>query len=232
MHHNYIERLGFQNQKISTSMVVLLVIVLVGYFANTSHTQIIKYLAIITLVIFSSYLIINVKKEGFAAGLCVFLGCFTIISSVLISGASYYTGWPEGKYNLFVQTISERMQILESSRSVLHLYGLFMGASWVGLGLIFAYRPSLVQVQNHLPFEYPYPIWNSKTQPITQFSESLILTKKLLTEKERLLSCRFKYLLVSIDGKLYLVSPNEKIPQNSIVMRTRSSRTLCGISRF
>jgi hypothetical protein len=226
-----IERLGFQNQ-ISTGMVLLLVIILIGYFANTSHSQIIKYLAVVTLIIFSSYLTLNAKKKGLAAGLCVFLGCFTIISTVLISSASYYTGWPDGKYNLFVQTISERVQILESSRSVLHLYGLFMGASWVGLGLIFAYRPSLIQVKNYLPFEYPYPIWNSKNQPITQFNESFILTKKLLTEKERLLSCRFKYLLVSIDGKLYLVSPNEKIPQDSIIMRTKSSRTLCGISRF
>jgi len=211
---------------------VLLAIILIGYFANNSHSQIIKYLAVIALAIFSYYLIMNAKKEGFAAGFCILLGCLIVTGSVLISNDVFYTERPAGKYNLFVETMAERTQSLQLYREFLHLYSLFTGASCIGLGLIFAHRPSLIQVKNHLPFEYPYPIWNSKNQQITQFSKDLVSAKKLLTDKEKMLSCRFKYLLVSIDGKLYLVSPNEKIPQDSVLMRTKSSKTLCGISRF
>lgn len=232
MHNIPIERLSFHKRNIQTTLLVLLAVILIGYFANTTDSQIIRYSAVIALAIFSYYLIMNAKKEGFAAGLCVLLGCATIILGVLISNGNYYIERPSGKYDLFVETIAQRMQTLQSDREFLHLYSLFTGASCIGLGLIFAYRPSLVQVRNHLPFEYPYPIWDTKNQAMTQFSTSLVPTKEFLTDTERMLSCRFKYLLVSIDGKLYLVSPNEKIPHDSIVMRTKSNKNLCGISRF
>lgn len=208
MYYDPIERLGFQKkQKINTSLAMLLAIVLIGYFANTSHSQIIKYPSVILLTIFSYYLIMNARKEGFAAGFCVFLGCTIIVSGIFISNTVHY-------------------KVIAAN------YILFTGILCIGIGLIFAYRPSLIQAKNHLPFEYPYPIWNSKNQQIIQFSKNLVSTKKLLTDKERLLSCRFKYLLVLIDGKMYLVSPNEKIPQDSMLIRTKSSKTLCGISRF
>jgi hypothetical protein len=102
----------------------------------------------------------------------------------------------------------------------------------MALGLIFAYRPTLIQVKNFLPYEYPYQIWNSKDQPITRFSKNLTSPKDMLTYKERMLLCRFKYLLMSIDGKLYLVSPDELVPEDAMIMRTKSGNTLCGISRF
>jgi len=233
MYNDPIERLSFQKkQKINTNLIVLLAIVLIAYFANTSHSQIIKYVTVMVLVTFSYYLIMNVKKEGFAAGFCVLLGCIIITSTILISNGAYYNESPTGKYHLFVETMVERIQNLQSSREFLHLYSLFIGSFCIGLGLIFAYKPSLIQLKNHLPFEYPYPIWNSKNQQITQFSKNLISVKEFLTYKEKMLLCRFRYLLVSIDGKLYLVSPNETIPHDSIIIRTKSSKTLCGISRF
>jgi hypothetical protein len=205
---------------------------LIAFFANTSHLQIIRYFAVAVLVIFSFYLITNIKKEGFAAVFCMLLGCTTIIAGILVSNDVYYTAIPQYKFNFIFETIAERMQSLQSAREFLHLYSLFAGLSCICLGLIFAYRPSIIQVKNHLPFEYPYPIWDSKNQPMTQFSTGLVSTKEFLTDNERLLSCRFKYLLVYIDEKLYLVSPNERIPHNSIIIRTKSNKTLCGISRF
>jgi hypothetical protein len=84
-------------------------------------------------------------------------------------------------------------------------------------------------VRNYLPFEYPYPIWNSKNQPRPQFSPDLVPVRKFLTNKEKMLLCRFRYLAISIDGKPYLVSPDEKIPQNAIMIR--KSNSLCGVSK-
>lgn len=183
-------------------------------------------------MILSFYLIVNTKKAGFATSFCIFLGCTTIIAGLLMTNDVYYVDKTPYRFNVVAETIAQRMQNIESAREILHLYSLFIGASSVCLGLIFAYRPSIIQVKNHLPFEYPYPIWHSKNQPMTKFNASLISIKEFLTDKERLLSCRFKYLLVSIGGDLYLVSPNEKIPHDSIVIRTKSNKTLCGISRF
>ena len=182
-------------------------------------------------VVFSLHLIMSTKKEGFAAALCVFLGCATIIMGMLIS---YEIGIekPFTKVQFFFKTISEQGHFLYISKEFLHTYSLFTGASCIALGMIFAYKPSLIQVKNFVPYEYPYPIWNSKKQPMTKFSKNLRIAKELLTYKERMLLCRFKYLLVSIDDKLYLVSPNEMVPENSIIIRTKSGNTLCGISRF
>lgn len=135
------------------------------------------------------------------------------------------------RMNFFLGSISEKIHQVETAREFLQLYGLFTGIFCIGLGMIFAYKPSLVQVKNYLPYEYPYPIWNSKQQPITQFT-NFVLAKSLLTNKEKLLSCRFKYLLIVVDGKIYLASPNEMVPENTVIVRTKSGNTLCGISRI
>lgn len=232
MYYHCIAKLEIhKQQRIRTCLVALLAMVLIGYFANSSQSQIIKYSAVIIIAFFSYYLVINTKKEGFAAGFCVLLGCITIMSGILISNAVYYTESPAGKYDLFVETTSQRMQILQTQREFLHLHSLFIGTSCIGLGMVFAYRPSLIQIKDHLPFEYPYPVWNSKRQS-TQSRREFVLAKSLLTEEEKLLSCRFKYILVLIDGQPFLISPNEKIPSDSIIMRTRSGKALCGISRI
>ncbi|MEM3008441.1 MAG: hypothetical protein QXW37_08845 [Candidatus Nitrosotenuis sp.] len=184
------------------------------------------------MMVFSVYLIISVKKEGFAAAFCIFLGCATIMGGLLITDDVTITEKSPVKFQLFYETTSNQIQRLHMSKDFLHLYSLFTGVSCMALGLIFAYKPSIIQVKNFVPYEYPYPIWNSKTHPITKFSKNLMNTKKLLTHKERMILCRYRYLLVLIDGKLYLVPPNEMIPEDAIIMRTKSGNTLCGISRF
>jgi hypothetical protein len=211
---------------------MLLAFVLIGYFANNTHLPIIRFISIMTLAFFSFYLIMNAKRSGFAAGFCVLLGCSIVISGILITTETNYIEKHSPKYNLFVQTIDEKIRNAKSYSDAIHLYGLVTGISSIGLGLIFAYRPTLIQTKNYLPFEYPYPIWGQKDQPVTQFSRNLVSASTFLTEKEKMLVCRFRYLLVSINGKMYLVSPDEKIPDDSVIVRTKTGKTLCGISRF
>ena len=183
------------------------------------------------LAIFSSYLVFTINRFGFAATLCVVLGCLSILSTTLV--ADTVSGTENlSRMNFFWGSISEKIHHIETAREFLQLYGLFTGVFCIGLGLAFAYRPSIVQVRNYLPFEYPYPIWDGKRQPLTQFSANLVLAKSLLSYKERMLSCRFKYLLIAIDGKMYFASPNEMVPQNTVVIRTKSGNTICGISKI
>lgn len=226
-----IENLNHQN-KLHTNLLLFLVIPLIAYSAQALGVPIIRFAALAAIAVFSYHLIMSVKKEGFAAAFCVFLGSATIMGGTLVTNDIPIPVNSPIKFQLFHETTSEQIQRLHVSKDFLHLYSLFTGISCIALGLIFAYRPSFIQVKNFVPYEYPYPIWNSKTQPITKFSKNLRSTKDLLTNKERMLICRFKYLLVSIDGKLYLVPPNEIIPEDSIIIRTKSGNTLCGISRF
>lgn len=214
------------------NLLLFLVIPLTAYFAQMLGVPIIRFLALVVIVVFSFYLIMSVKKEGFAAGFCVFLGCATIMGGLLITDDIAIPEKSPVKFQLFYETTSDQIQRLHTSKDFLHLYSLFTGVSCMALGLIFAYKPSIIQVKNFVPYEYPYPIWNSKTQPITKFSKNLMNAKKLLTHKERMILCRYRYLLVLIDGKLYLVPPNEMIPEDAIIIRTKSGNTLCGISRF
>ncbi len=209
----------------------MLTIFLLGYFANTSHSSIIKYLAIMIIAIFSVYLIFTINKFGFAATLCVILGCLSILFTTFVTDSVSGTE-NLGRMNFFWGSISEKIHNIETARDFLQLYGLFTGIFCIVLGMIFAYKPSLIHVKNYLPFEYPYPIWNSKQQPLTQFNTNFVLTKSLLTNKEKMLSCRFKYLLIMVDGKLYFASPNETVPKNTIIVRTKLGNTPCGISRI
>jgi hypothetical protein len=211
---------------------LFLLIPLIAYTAQVLGVPIIKFPSLVVIAVFSFYMILSVKKEGFAAGFCVFLGCATIMGGLLITDDIVVSEKSPNKFQLFYETTSDQIERLHAFKDFLHLYSLFTGVSCMALGLIFAYKPSIIQVKNFVPYEYPYPIWSSKTEPITKFSKNLMSTKKLLTNKERMLLCRYKYLLVSIDGKMYLVPPNEMIPGNSIIMRTKSGNTLCGISRF
>lgn len=210
---------------------MVLAILILGYFANSSHSYIIKYLAIVSISIFSFYLVFTINKFGFAATLCVILGCFTILSTTLVS--DIVSGTENlNRMNFFWGSISEKIHNIEAARQFLHLYGLFTGTLCIALGLIFAYKPSLIRVRNYIPFEYPYPIWDGKQCPITKFSPGFVLAKSLLTNKERMLSCRFKYLLVQVNGKMYYASPNEIVPEDTTIIRTKSGNALCGISRI
>ncbi len=232
MHSNLIVRSASQRHGLNTSIAVLLAFILIGYFANGTNIPIIKFISILSLAFFSFYLVMDAKKSGFAAAFCVLLGCAIVISGILITTETNYTEKPSPKYNLFVQTIEEKIQNARSYSDALHIYGLVTGISSIGLGLIFAYRPTLIRIKNYLPFEYPYPIWNGKSQPMMQFSRNFVSASTFLTEKEKLLMCRFRYLLFSINGKMYLVSPEGKIPADSVIVRTKTGKTLCGISRF
>lgn len=233
MHYDSIVILNSQkSQRINTSLLALLAIATIAYFAHTTDTQIIKYVAILMATAFSVYLVLSTRKEGFAAGFCVLLGCAAIVLGMLVSNDLLVAEKSPIKSHVVYHVLTDQKHQMQISKEFLHLHSLFIGILCISLGLIFAYRPSLIRVKNYLPFEYPYPIWNSQTHPVTGFATNLIPTKDLLTSKERMVLCRIKYLVVSINGTAYLVSPNEMIPADSVIMRTKSGNLMCGISKF
>lgn len=204
---------------------------LLAYFVQTTDSTIVKFLGILMIIFFSFNLVMSIKKEGFPAIFCTALGCTIIIMNAIITNDVSNIEKSFLRSQLFSETMSEQVHIIQL-REYLHIHSLFVGIFCIGLGLIFAYKPTLIRVKNYLPFEYPYPIWNSKEQPIDRFSTNYVSIKSLLTEKERMLCCRFQYLLVLINNDLYYVSPKEIIPNDSQIIRTKLSKTLCGISKI
>lgn len=231
MRYTCIASLNLKKNIIQTNLLIFLTIPLVAYSAHLTGTPIIRFVAVIVIAVFSYHLVMSTKKEGFAAGFCMLLGCMTVISGLLISTDIPVMEKSVGRFQLFYDTVSKQVHHIYISKEFLHLYTLFTGVSCMALGMIFAYRPTLIQVKNFVPYEYPYPVWNQKDHSQTRFS-TMIRTRDLLTYKERLSLCRFKYIVVLIHGRPYLVAPDEMIPDDSIIMRTKSGNTLCGISRF
>lgn len=208
---------------------MLLAMFVIAFFAGSSSYSIIHIISLAIVGLFSLYLVTSVKKQGFAAMFCIILGCITIFFGLLAANDAA-SAKPFFRFQ-FLYDAQDYANQVKISKEILHTYSAVTGAACIALGLAFAYKPTLIQVKNYLPFEYPYPIWQSNKRVITKFSKGLIPIKDLLTEQERLRCCRFNYLLVSIEGKLHLVEPNEKIPEDSQIMRTKSGNTLCGISR-
>ena len=231
MRYNIIGIDGFvKNQQVKNCLVLMLSVFVLGYFADSTHVQLLRYLSTVALGIVSFFLIFLIRAHGFPSLLCMILGGTTIILAGLVPDNIPITKDSLDSTAFWFESIDVKIKHAESAREFIHTYSLYIGVFCISLGMIFAYRPSWIQVRNYLPFEYPYPIWNSKNQPRPQHSSDLVPVRKFLTNKERMLLCRFRYLLISIDGKSYLVSPDEKIPQNAIMVRTKSN-SLCGVSK-
>ncbi len=78
----------------------------------------------------------------------------------------------------------------------------------------------------------PYPVWkHSKSFETLQKSGSirLISLSALLTYEERHLVAKYKYVVLIIGDRKYLVTPYEWVPENSIVYRDEESKSIIGI---
>lgn len=81
--------------------------------------------------------------------------------------------------------------------------------------------------------DLPYPVWkHSKNFETVQKSSlvRLISLSSLLTYEERYVVTRYKYIIVVINGRKYLVTPYEWIPEDSTVIRDEESNFIIGIS--
>ncbi len=180
------------------------------------------------IVVLSIWLALLVKITRLASVIFVVIGTSALIGSVLIQTNFPITEEILDPHTFSWDPISERIKFLTETRESSKFAVLVLGMGNIVFGLIFAYKPNLLYVKNRPPDD-PYPIWESKKQPITKFSPTLIPVKSLLTNKEKILASRYRYLLVTIDNKTYLVSPYENVPQDTRIIRTKSGDALCGL---
>lgn len=208
---------------------IVLALFFIGYFGITFQTQIMSYLVVLVLGILSFFLVLTIRKEGDMPTIFVLIGVSTLIWSALIP-----TNFPISEEALdptafWWSPASEKVTILTEMRDWTKYFGLTTGIFCIGGGLALAYRPSLLYVKNRPHSRYPYPIWESKKQQVSKFSPSLMPVRTLLTTKEKLIAWRYKFFLVVIGNKPYLVSANEYVPEGTVILRTKSGNALRGI---
>jgi len=57
----------------------------------------------------------------------------------------------------------------------------------------------------------------------------LIPVRSLLNEKERWFIFKYKFILVSIENKIYLVKPDDMVPETAILLRSKSGQSPLGM---
>ena len=201
----------------------------VGYFGIVSHTQVITYLMTVLLVVFTILLALTLIKDSKLAAILAIIGSATIFLGMLIPTNFPITEEALNPRAFWWDPVSEKIVILTEEREWGKYFGLVSGIFCVGLSLALAYKPSLVYVKNRLPYEYPYPVWESKRQPESKFSPILIPVKSLLDEKEKRIASKYKFILVEIEGKAYLVKLDENVPETTRVLRTKSGDSFRGV---
>ena len=106
------------------------------------------------------------------------------------------------------------------------------GMLGVLLCMAISFKPSLFRLKGTQSRSY-YPVWTGEYKQKTAYSASVILVpvQGLLSFSERYLAVKYKYLVVMIGGTKYFVSPDDWIPQGSLLIRDKESGALLGIPK-
>ena len=170
-----------RTNRLKINLFISVVIVAVAFFGITYQADFVIYFTALVLAGLSSFFLLSIKKDGLGAFFASFLGCIVLIIVVI-----YPTDIPITEETLDPKafssgTVSQKISYLEHSRAILKENGIYVGILNITIGMMLAYRPNIIYVKNRLAFEYPYPIWDSKKNPIVKFSPPMIKIKSLLT---------------------------------------------------
>jgi len=108
-----------------------------------------------------------------------------------------------------------------------------MGIFALSLGMAVAFRPSIFRGKGS-PAGLTYPVWTNDKDLKLRYGAtvvSLIPIQGLLSIAERHLVAKYRYIQVMIGGRIYFVSPEDWIPENSNVVREKVSGSLLGIPK-
>ena len=216
---------GFTNNLILTCVLFLFTYAGIRY----GSSQIVIILVESVLVLLSLWFILSMKKEGFGSLVTSVLGCSIFILVVMVPTNIPVTADTLDPMSFTTESIEDRIAHMKEKRAIMKEYGLYIGLGNLGMSLALAYRPTLLYVKNRIPDELPYPIWDGNKQTITRFSPHLVPVRSLLNEKERWFIFKYKFILVSIESKIYLVRPNDSVPETAILLRSKSGQSPLGM---
>ncbi|MFQ5940802.1 MAG: hypothetical protein ACE5KA_03790 [Nitrososphaerales archaeon] len=107
----------------------------------------------------------------------------------------------------------------------------YLGVGILGVSMIIVYKPSLLYVKNRPSDDPPYPIWDSKHSYTTYRYRHMVPLLDLLYTSEKYMLSQYRYVHVRIGDKVYLVTPNSLVPDDSEVLRDRTGKFFLGVPR-
>lgn len=192
-------------------------------------SQFVRFFITSSIVVLGVILVMSIKKLGAFPVIVVILGLGTLVMGSLIALNIHLTV-DNIKYHIFWwDPLPQKLAALETMPAWGKDFALFSGTGCLLLGVLLAYKPEWVYVKNRLSFEYPYPTWQSKNQEIPNSNANLIPLKKLLTLNEKIVLSKYHYVLVLIENKRYLVSKDESVPEDTVILRSKPGNSLCGL---
>ena len=108
-----------------------------------------------------------------------------------------------------------------------------MGIIALVMCMIVSFRPSTFRAKGSAIWT-PYPVWDKNHDTYASHEAELfrlIPVLNLLSYREAYIVSRYKYIQVSIFGKIHFVSPDDWVPYGSIVIREENSGLLLGIPK-
>jgi len=226
-----VSKIDIQKQKrFGTNLILICVLFLFTYTGiRYESSQIVIILVESVLVLLSLWFVLSMKKEGFGPLVTSMFGCSIFILVVLIPTNIPVTAETLDPMSFTTESIADRIAHMKEKREIMKEYGLYIGLGNLGMAMAFAYRPTLLYVKNRIPDELPYPIWDGNKQTKTRFSPHLVPVHSLLNEKERWFIFKYKFILMSIESKIYLVRPNDSVPETAILLRSKSGQSPLGM---
>ena len=210
-------------------LLLVVLLITVAYFGMLYDSQFVRFFVISVITIFGIILVMSIKKSGAFPSIIILLGAGTLVMISLI-GLNEHLTVDNVKFHIFWwDSLPQKLAALENMPSWGKNFALFSGTGCLFLGILLAYKPEWVYVKNRLSFEYPYPIWQSKNQEIPNPNANLIPLKKLLSQNEKIILSKYRYVLVLIENKYYLVSKNESVPEDTVIIRSKPGNSLCGL---
>ena len=224
-------KIDIQKQKrFGTNLILICVLFLFTYAGiRYESSQIVIILVESVLVLLSLWFVLSMKKEGFGPLVTSILGCSIFILVILIPTNIPVTAETLDTMSFTTESIADRIAHMKEKREIMKEYGLYIGLGNLVISMMFAYRPTLLYVKNRTPDELPYPIWDGNKQTRTRFSPHLVPVRSLLNEKERWFIFKYKFILMSIESKIYLVRPNDNVPETAILLRSKSGQSPLGM---
>ena len=119
-----------------------------------------------------------------------------------------------------------------SISSVANFY-FFVGIVALILCVAIAFRPSFFKAKGTRIMP-SYPVWTNENDDANfAFGANIMLIPVLglLSFSERYLVAKYKYIVVMIGGTPYFVSPDDWVPEGSVVIRDKESGSLLGIPK-
>lgn len=181
---------------------------------NTGNAMIIVLVSLSTL---------SVLYKGSYLSILTIFGSLIVIGTLLFPTQDHIsstyeqfdTDNNENKVKHLVWKYNPAYALTSSSK----LLSFYLGIGLIGLSNIILYKPNLLYAKNRPNDDPPYTIWDSKHSYTTYKYRDMIPLVDLLKEDEKFMLTRYRYIVVRIGERVYLVTINSKVPDSSEIIR-------------